>query len=89
VEWIKIFPSEAVARTVVQEHVRQLMIVGGKRICLALLKENFLPFRTNVLMLANRCAKEELITEGKSFVHSMDSDLILMVAWPVTPLVGI
>jgi len=41
VEWIKIFPSEDVARAVVQEHVPQLMIVGGKRICLALHEGKF------------------------------------------------
>jgi len=35
-EWIKIFPSETVARATIHEHIPQLVIVGGMRICLAM-----------------------------------------------------
>ena len=40
-EWIKIFPNESVARTIIQEHIPQLIIVGGTRICLALHEGKF------------------------------------------------
>lgn len=40
-EWIKIFPNETVARTTIHEHMPQLVIVGGKRICLALHEGKF------------------------------------------------
>ncbi|MEJ7643177.1 MAG: Rieske 2Fe-2S domain-containing protein [Chryseolinea sp.] len=34
-EWFKIFESEGKARDRVQEHAPQLVIINGKRICLA------------------------------------------------------
>jgi nitrite reductase/ring-hydroxylating ferredoxin subunit len=40
-EWIKIFPSETVARKAIQEQIPQLVIVGGRRICLALFEGEF------------------------------------------------
>jgi len=40
-EWIKIFPNETVARTTIHEHIPQLVIVDGKRICLAMHEGKF------------------------------------------------
>ena len=34
-EWLKIFESEEIARNKIHEHKTQLLIVNGKRICLA------------------------------------------------------
>ena len=46
-EWIKIFPNETVARTTIQEPIPQLIIVGGKRICLALHEGKFFAVQDN------------------------------------------
>ena len=34
IEWVKIFQSDALARTAIQENTLRLIIVYGKRICL-------------------------------------------------------
>jgi 3-phenylpropionate/trans-cinnamate dioxygenase ferredoxin subunit len=41
VEWIKIFLNEKEARAVVKEHVPQLIIIDGKRICITLHEGKF------------------------------------------------
>lgn len=40
-EWLKIFGSEDEARTKIKEHKPQLLIVKGKRICLAMHRGEF------------------------------------------------
>lgn len=40
-QWIKIFPDEAVARTRIQNDKPQLVVIGEKRICLVIHNNQF------------------------------------------------
>ena len=58
-EWIKIFQDEKHARASIKEDVPLLIIVGDKRICLALHKEKF-------FAIQDRCTHGgESLSKGK------------------------
>lgn len=83
-EWIKIFPSEAVARANIQEHLPQLIIVGGERICLALHEGKFFAVQDKCTHNGESLSKGQINIKEKSFALFMDLDLILMAGWHVT-----
>jgi hypothetical protein len=65
-EWIKIFPNETVARTSIQEHIPQLIIVEAHEFVWRLHEGKFFAVQDNALIMVNHSVKDELTTEEKS-----------------------